>query len=241
MRKIAFFSFSVFPILTALDIFGAGVFALSAYRQISSEFRHSDSDSALREGCYDSLESSCFVRQKPELFHIKAQNVALNLKGLGFRFASNFDLMGFAETLIEAESKYGVAHEILIAVAAVESSFDSKALSPKDARGLFQILPTTAAYLWPEFIKTLSKDDPIYKMDPLKDLEDPRLSTLLGAYYLSKLDKTFKGRTHLALASYNAGPGAVQRNLKEGKLISSEYIFKVYAVANDYREKLGSL
>ena len=74
-----------------------------------------------------------------------------------------------------------------------ESAFDPKAVSPKGAKGLGQLMPGTAA--------DLGVVDPF---DPIANLDG-------SARYLLDQLRTF-GSVELALAAYNAGPGAVRRH-----------------------------
>jgi soluble lytic murein transglycosylase-like protein len=85
----------------------------------------------------------------------------------------------------------GFQLSMLVAVAEVESRFVPTAHSTADARGLLQVLPSTAASL---------------ELDP----DEPSSNVLAGARYLKLLLEQFKS-TDLALAAYNAGPTAVQR------------------------------
>jgi soluble lytic murein transglycosylase-like protein len=78
---------------------------------------------------------------------------------------------------------------MLVAVAQVESRFDADARSSAGARGLLQVLPTTASSL-------------------RLDVNRPASNILAGARYLSLLLDRFQ-RVDLALAAYNAGPSAV--------------------------------
>jgi len=83
--------------------------------------------------------------------------------------------------------------DLIKAVAMVESGFDPKAVSPKGAMGLMQLMPATAAQ---------------YGVgDPL----DPHESLAAGSRHLRDLLERFDGSVTLALAAYNAGSGAVQR------------------------------
>jgi soluble lytic murein transglycosylase-like protein len=82
-----------------------------------------------------------------------------------------------------------VAPGMLYAVAKVESNLKENALSSAGARGLLQVMPSTARSL---------------DLNP----DEPRLNVLAGARYLRQLLDRF-GSSDLALAAYNAGPTAV--------------------------------
>jgi soluble lytic murein transglycosylase-like protein len=90
-----------------------------------------------------------------------------------------------------AAADTGFQLSMLVAVAEVESRFEPTARSSADARGLLQVLPSTAASL---------------RLDP----DDPASNVLAGARYLKLLLDRFQS-TDLALAAYNAGPTAVER------------------------------
>jgi soluble lytic murein transglycosylase-like protein len=104
--------------------------------------------------------------------------------------------------LREASTKHGIDYALLQALIATESGFDSRAVSPKGAVGLMQLIPPTAE----RYGVKAGKDASIQKM-----LTDPRVNIRAGASYLSDLIKMFPGQIELALAAYNAGEGAVQR------------------------------
>jgi soluble lytic murein transglycosylase-like protein len=98
----------------------------------------------------------------------------------------------YADLFTAAAQKYGVDADLLAAVAQQESGFDPKAVSPAGARGLMQLMPATA-----EGLGVTNSFDPAQAVDGAARL----LSDLLDRF----------GRTDLALAGYNAGPGAVLR------------------------------
>jgi soluble lytic murein transglycosylase-like protein len=104
--------------------------------------------------------------------------------------------------LREASTKHGIDYALLQALIATESGFDSRAVSPKGAVGLMQLIPPTAE----RYGVKAGKDASIEKK-----LTDPRVNIRAGASYLSDLIKMFPGQIELALAAYNAGEGAVQR------------------------------
>ena len=101
-----------------------------------------------------------------------------------------------------AAEQYGLDYELLKAVVATESGFDTQAVSPKGAVGLMQLMPATAA----RFGVAADK-----KRSVTQKLEDPATNLGAGASYLRYLLKLFDGRKDLALAAYNAGEGSVQR------------------------------
>jgi hypothetical protein len=135
----------------------------------------------------------------------------------------------FVQALCEAELRFGVSSELMMGVAEVESGFRASVRSTKGAVGLYQILPRTAGQLWPTFVKSLPKDDPIRSMLPKARgaLSDPRASTLFSAFYLARLGRRYKGDLPLALAAYNVGPTKLNRAMKEGERPGMRYARKV--------------
>lgn len=95
-----------------------------------------------------------------------------------------------------AASPAASVHEALLrAIAKQESRYSAAVRSPVGAVGLMQLMPATAASLVPA---PLSPDA----------LRDPQTNTELGARYLRQLLTQWNGNPWLAVASYNAGPGA---------------------------------
>jgi soluble lytic murein transglycosylase-like protein len=89
----------------------------------------------------------------------------------------------------------GLRPEFVRSVAAVESAYRTEAISPKGAIGLMQLMPATAAQLG------ANPHDPLQNADA-------------GARYLRQLLLKYKDTAdpvRLALAAYNAGPGAVDK------------------------------
>ena len=104
--------------------------------------------------------------------------------------------------LKEASHTHGIDYELLQALIATESGFDTFAVSPKGAVGLMQLMPPTAE----RYGVKADKKTPIEKK-----LTDPKTNIKAGASYLRDLIKMFPGQLELAVAAYNAGEGAVQR------------------------------
>ncbi|MEL4105595.1 lytic transglycosylase domain-containing protein [Oscillospiraceae bacterium WX1] len=92
-----------------------------------------------------------------------------------------------------AAEKYNVPVRLLKAVAKTESNYNPKATSSCGAMGIMQLMPSTA--------KSLG----------VTDAYDPEQNIMGGAKYLSQLLNRFGGNTSLAVAAYNAGPGAVAK------------------------------
>jgi len=97
----------------------------------------------------------------------------------------------------------------LTAMMKTESSFDPNAVSPKDARGLMQIMPATGAW-----IATQIK---LYPFHP-DLLFDPATNIRMGAWYIASLAEEFDGNQIIALAAYNGGRGNVTKWLLEDKI-----------------------
>jgi hypothetical protein len=104
--------------------------------------------------------------------------------------------------LREASRMHGIDYELLKALIATESGFDARAVSPKGAVGLMQVMPTTAQR-WGVVGDAKSPVE--------AKLTDPRTNIRTGTRYLRHLLDLFPGQLDLALAAYNAGEGAVQR------------------------------
>ncbi len=98
----------------------------------------------------------------------------------------------YREIIEAAAARYNVDADLITSVIAVESNFDPKAVSRKNARGLMQLLPETAALL------------------QVRNIEDPKENIEAGTRYLSELLKKYNNDLALALAAYNAGPEKVQ-------------------------------
>ena len=98
----------------------------------------------------------------------------------------------FADLFDRASAKYGVDAPLLAAIARQESAFDPKAVSHAGAQGLMQLMPATAQGLG------------------VTDSFNPAQAVDGAARLMRDLLDRF-GSTPLALAAYNAGPGAVMR------------------------------
>ena len=109
--------------------------------------------------------------------------------GAGPRLAALLRVHGAA--IQRAADRAGVSPPLLAALVAVESGGDARAVSPKGAQGLGQLMPATAA--------RFGVADPF----------DPEQNLRGAATYLDALLRRYGDDALLALAAYNAGEGAV--------------------------------
>jgi len=122
--------------------------------------------------------------------------------------------MMFAPTIVTETTRYDVDPYLATSIIRVESNFRADKLSPKGAVGLMQLMPPTA-----EWIIEQSGGDPSH----LGRLNEPEVNIRYGVWYLRALREQFveagdDKETEIALiaAAYNAGPGNVDKWLKEG-------------------------
>jgi soluble lytic murein transglycosylase-like protein len=122
--------------------------------------------------------------------------------------------------ILDSGTRHGVDPLLIYAVMHQESTFKSRAVSPKGARGLMQLMPKTA------------------ERYGVSNIFDPRQNIEGGAKYLRFLLDLFDGDLELTLAGYNAGEGAV---IKYGNNIppyseTQEYVRRIsrrYALIRD--------
>lgn len=99
----------------------------------------------------------------------------------------------FLPFIAEASRVSHLPVELIHAIIAAESNYNPRAVSPKGARGLMQLMPATARRFGGG------------------DAFDPRQNILAGSRYLRWLMDHFDQNMELAIAAYNAGEGAVVR------------------------------
>ena len=92
-----------------------------------------------------------------------------------------------------AALKHGLDENLITGVIAVESNFNPRAVSRKQAQGLMQLIPQTAARY------------------SVANIFDPAQNIDAGTHYLKDLLEKYRGNLSLALAAYNAGPEMVER------------------------------
>ncbi|HUI29781.1 MAG TPA: transglycosylase SLT domain-containing protein [Candidatus Acidoferrales bacterium] len=99
----------------------------------------------------------------------------------------------YSDIINEAAGKYDVKPSLIKAVIAAESGGNADSVSTKNAKGLMQLVDTTAEEVG------------------VKNVFDPRENIMGGTKYLKNLIEKFSGNIELVLASYNAGTEAVEQ------------------------------
>ena len=132
--------------------------------------------------------------------------------------------LGFEPLIRQNAHRHGIQPELVRAVIQVESGFNPRAVSPKGAMGLMQLMPATAAQFGVR--------------DPFNAAENIRA----GVSYLRQLLDRYNDDEQLALAAYNAGPGAVA---KYGTKIppyreTRAYVHKITGIRGTTRHAPGS-
>lgn len=127
----------------------------------------------------------------------------------------------FASIVAQAARDYRLDEALLHAVISTESGYEPRALSPKGAIGLMQVMPATG------------------KRFGVANLNDPAQNVAAGARYLSLLLRQFDNDLQLVLAAYNAGENAV---LRHGRRIppyreTRQYVPRVLALYKKFQAK----
>lgn len=113
--------------------------------------------------------------------------------------------LNYTEYINKYSEEYDIDPLLVAAIINVESKYNKDAISPKDARGLMQIGPTTGEWA--------ADDLNIENYNP-NMLFIPEINIRIGIWYLSMLRNEFGDNLDLILAAYNAGSGNVQSWIK---------------------------
>jgi soluble lytic murein transglycosylase-like protein len=134
----------------------------------------------------DAYYCQLYIREKPKNLNFKSS-------GPKFPYSPNYTKLPVEyETWFEKVAQaFSLDPALLKAIAKVESSFNPRAVSPKGAMGIMQLMPQTA--------RLVGVEDPYHPLENLKG----------GAKYLRMLIDEFQDLS-LALAAYNAGPEKVK-------------------------------
>lgn len=114
------------------------------------------------------------------------------------------------DTIKEQASLNQIDPYLVLAIIKTESGFDANATSNKNAKGLMQMLDTTA-----NDIKNIDEFEDEIDTSNIYDVD---VNIKLGCKYFSYLVKRYDGNYYLAICAYNAGLGNVDKWLEEGIL-----------------------
>lgn len=131
----------------------------------------------------------------------------------------------YGRAMSAAAERHRVDALLVAAIVEAESGFDPGRISPRGAVGLMQVLPSTAGDLGAPAAKALL---------------DPRVNLDVGSRYLGQLIEDFSGDLTLAVAAYNAGPGAVERYRGVPPYPETqEYVKRVLALYDEHNQTMG--
>lgn len=114
----------------------------------------------------------------------------------------------YEDTVEEVSRDQGVDPYLVAAVIRAESGFRPRAESPRGARGLMQIMPSTGAWIARQMGRP--------PLEP-EELFDPEVNIAIGTWYLAHLHHQFDSEPVAVLAAYNAGQGNVRRWMSAGQ------------------------
>jgi len=127
----------------------------------------------------------------------------------------------FQPIIHTAALKYQVDPALIHAIILAESSYDPRAISKKGAKGLMQLMPSTAASLG------------------VKDVFDPEHNVNGGVKYLRHLLDHFEGDLQLVVAAYNAGMRKVKKyNGIPPYKTTRSYVKKVFQYYRYFKERM---
>jgi Rod binding domain-containing protein len=179
------------------ESFGGDYFDMIFQQQMASKFT---------EGSGLGIAEMLF--QKLTGKSLKEMDTSLKLNKTGYSPVYNIDkglpslqpgsrslkrLEKYEDIIREASNEYGVSPNIIKSVILTESAANENARSKANAKGLMQLIDSTAADMG------------------VSDVWNPRENIMGGTKYLSKMLRQYNGDLKLALAGYNAGPGNVQK------------------------------
>lgn len=146
----------------------------------------------------DKLQTKGEFRELSDLaLRAGAPHVAVRAGKVAARAGAFSPDIAYPEIYVPKEAARFVPAEIILGISRQESEFNPRAFSRAGARGLMQLLPTTAQI-------TAKKEGLAYRREAL--LTDPHYNMTLGSAHLSHLISRFSGSYIMTFAAYNAGP-----------------------------------
>ncbi|MDJ0848446.1 MAG: lytic transglycosylase domain-containing protein [Myxococcota bacterium] len=118
-----------------------------------------------------------------------------------------------AEVIVQESRRHELDTQLVLALMHVESRFDAFALSPVGAMGIMQVMPSTGK----EMAGKLG-----IPWHGAQTLFDPFVNVRVGVAYLKQLESRYAD-IPTALAAYNWGPGHIDRRLRRGRALPTQY------------------
>ena len=125
-----------------------------------------------------------------------------------------------AEVIYEEATRHNHDPKFILALIAIESSFQNWSVSEQGAKGLMQIMPYVAESLAQELGIEWGGD---------RTLFNPYLNIRMGSYYLFQLVKEFND-LRIALAAYNYGPTYIKGLKEKNERIPTHYFYRIRTV-----------
>lgn len=113
----------------------------------------------------------------------------------------------YSEYVEKYATEFNVDQLLVYSIIKAESNFKEEAISSSGAKGLMQLMETTALEIANEI------DEPLIETESLLEVEK---NIMIGTKYYSELQEKYEGNMLLALAAYNAGIGNVNGWIEQG-------------------------
>jgi len=146
----------------------------------------------------------------------------------------------YSQHVEKYSQEYGLDQNLVYSIIKAESGFDAQAISPRNAKGLMQILDSTGEWA--------AEKIGIGNFES-RMLFEPQTNIRIGCWYIERLLNQYDQNIELALAAYNAGSGNVSKWLKDtsisrnGKTLdripfeeTKKYVDKIKKYNNMYKK-----
>lgn len=160
------------------------------------------------QGMTNAFDGSLPLKRSAELSKAEFESLILD----SFEKSVQKNLRPHISAILNFSVDYQVDPFWIISIMMVESNFNTKAISNRNAMGLMQIKPDTALFLYQLMQKPVSPDQ------AAKNMYHPEENIEVGVFYLKKLLHNFRLNHRHATVAYNIGPGKLRSRLVEKNL-----------------------
>ncbi len=115
--------------------------------------------------------------------------------------------MDYSEYVYSYSSKHGLDSLLIFAIIKAESNFKPNSISNSNAKGLMQLMESTASEIASKLEIEYKENESIY---------DPETNIMIGTAYFKELLDIYNGNQLLAMTAYNAGIGNVDKWINNG-------------------------